>query len=287
MIKLEEITADNLEDVLKLKVSKNQENFVSTTAYSLAQAYVYQENAYPFAIYADDILVGFIMFGFYESRNQYTLWKFLIDKCHQNKGYGKTALLLGIERMKEEHNIQKMYTGVSLGNEVAERLYKSVGFQLTGLVENGMKELQYVFAKSEKCCLLYTSAYDNHGHKVREAHHRLVKLQGRSLFYIEEKQGNDNITDGANKQKPEPIHNRIAHNPAQGNRLKNPGKILQSNPGASPHAQFVIVILEGHDNGCPRGNIVEQNLSDQTRNAEQEQFPAGKIFKNTFSFGNY
>lgn len=47
MIKLEEITADNLEDVLKLKVSKNQENFVSTTAYSLAQAYVYQENAYP------------------------------------------------------------------------------------------------------------------------------------------------------------------------------------------------------------------------------------------------
>lgn len=73
MIKLEEITADNLEDVLKLKVLKNQENFVSTTAYSLAQAYVYQENAYPFAIYADDTLVGFMMFGFYESRNQYTL----------------------------------------------------------------------------------------------------------------------------------------------------------------------------------------------------------------------
>ena len=46
MIKLEEITADNLENVLKLKVSKNQENFVSTTAYSLAQAYVYRENTY-------------------------------------------------------------------------------------------------------------------------------------------------------------------------------------------------------------------------------------------------
>ena len=56
---------------------------------------------------------------------------------------------LGIERMKEEHNIQEMYTGVSIGNEVAERLYKSVGFQLTGLVENGIKELRYVFAKSE------------------------------------------------------------------------------------------------------------------------------------------
>ena len=58
-------------------------------------------------------------------------------------------MLLGIERMKEEHNIQEMYTGVSLENEVAERLYKSVGFQFTGLVETGMKELRYVFAKSE------------------------------------------------------------------------------------------------------------------------------------------
>ncbi len=144
MIKLEEITADNFEDVLNLKVSKNQENFVSTTAYSLAQAYVYRENAYPFAIYADDTLVGFIMFGFYESRNQYTLWKFLIDEKYQNKGYGKIALLLGIEYMKKQHDIKEMYTGVSIDNNVAERLYYSVGFQLTGLVENGMKELRYV-----------------------------------------------------------------------------------------------------------------------------------------------
>ena len=58
-------------------------------------------------------------------------------------------MLLGIERMKEEHNIQEMYTGVALENEVAERVYKSVGCQFTGLVENGMKELRYVFAKSE------------------------------------------------------------------------------------------------------------------------------------------
>lgn len=144
MIKLDEITADNLEVVLKLKVSKEQENFVSTTAYSLAQAYVYRENAYPFAIYADDTLVGFIIFGFYELRNQYTLWKFLIDEKYQNKGYGKMALALGIEYMKKQYDNKEMYTGVAIDNDVAERLYHSVGFQLTGLIENGMKELRYV-----------------------------------------------------------------------------------------------------------------------------------------------
>lgn len=54
------------------------------------------------------------------------------------------ALLLGIEYMKKQHDIKEMYTGVAIDNNVAERLYYSVGFQLTGLVENGMKELRYV-----------------------------------------------------------------------------------------------------------------------------------------------
>ena len=144
MIKLDEITADNLEVVLKLQVSKEQENFVSTTAYSLAQAYVYRETAYPFAIYADDTLVGFIMFGFYELRKEYTLRKFLIDEKYQNKGYGKMALALGIEYMKKQYDIKEMYTGVAIDNDVAVRLYHSVGFQLTGLIEYGMKELRYV-----------------------------------------------------------------------------------------------------------------------------------------------
>ena len=143
MIKLREITLNNFEDVLKLEVSEDQKSFVSTTVYSLAQAYVCRENVYPFAIYADNTPVGFIMFGYYEARSQYTLWKLLIDKKYQNKGYGKNALLLGIKYMKDEHKINKLYVGVSLVNEVAEHLYKSVGFQLTGLVENGMKELRY------------------------------------------------------------------------------------------------------------------------------------------------
>ncbi|CDD31462.1 gCN5-related N-acetyltransferase [Firmicutes bacterium CAG:94] len=84
------------------------------------------------------------MFGFYELRNQYTLWKFLIDEKYQNKGYGKMALALGIEYMKKQYDIKEMYTGVAIDNDVAERLYHSVGFQLTGLIENGMKELRYV-----------------------------------------------------------------------------------------------------------------------------------------------
>ena len=142
MIQLKEITKDNLDDVLSLRVAEHQKSYVSTTAASLAQAYVYKDTAFPFAIYADDKAVGFIMLGYYESREQYTLWKFLIDKEQQGKGYGKEALKQGVIYLKERFDAKEIYTGVSLGNETAKKLYKSFGFAETGFVENGMEELR-------------------------------------------------------------------------------------------------------------------------------------------------
>lgn len=144
MIKLKEITAGNLEDVLKLKVSAHQEAYVSSTAHSLAQAYIYRETAFPFAIYADNMLVGFIMLGYYESRNQYTLWKFLIDKQYQNKGYGREALKQGIAYLKETFDAKEIYTGVAVGNEKAKYLYNSVGFAETGIVDDNMEEMKFI-----------------------------------------------------------------------------------------------------------------------------------------------
>ena len=143
MVELREITEDNLEEVLSLRIAEEQESYVSSTAHSLAQAYVYKEKAFPFAIYADDVLVGFIMLGYYKERKQYTLWKFLIDKEYQNRGYGRAALTQGIAYLQEKFGVCEIYTGVALGNEVAKRLYGSCGFVETGLVGFGMEEMKY------------------------------------------------------------------------------------------------------------------------------------------------
>ena len=50
MVELKTITKENQEEVLNLKVWEHQESFVSSTAYSLAQAYAYRETAFPFAV---------------------------------------------------------------------------------------------------------------------------------------------------------------------------------------------------------------------------------------------
>ena len=142
MIRLKPITKENLDEVLSLRVAEGQERFVSSTAESLAQAYVYAETAYPFAVYADSELVGFMMMGYYEAKDYYTLWKFMIDRRYQNCGYGRKALELGRLFIKDHFHAEEIYTGVTPGNTVAKRLYESVGFKETGLVECNMEEMR-------------------------------------------------------------------------------------------------------------------------------------------------
>ena len=140
MAELRAVTRENIDELLALGVREDQKSFVSTVGDSLAQAYVYSETAYPFGIYDGDTPVGFIMMAYYEAKGYYTLWKLLIDKDHQHRGFGRQALIQGIAFLKERFGAAEVYTGVVPENEAAKKLYGSVGFAFTGLYESGMEE---------------------------------------------------------------------------------------------------------------------------------------------------
>ena len=144
MVELREITQENYEECLNLRVQEHQKAFVSSTVHSLAQAWVYRDTAYPFAVYADDIMVGFLMLGYYARKDQYTLWKFLIDERYQNRGYSRKALGLAIRFLADRFHVKEVYTAYSSSNTVARDLYASFGFQETGEVEENQVEMKYV-----------------------------------------------------------------------------------------------------------------------------------------------
>ncbi len=143
MITLQPINKENIDEIINLKVGKEQEGFVSTVIESLAQAAVYKDTAFPFAVYENDTPVGFIMLGYYEKKHYYTLWKLLIDEKYQNKGYGQAALKLGIEYLKDNFKADRVYVGVIPENETAKHLYSSFDFVETGVFEDGMIEMRY------------------------------------------------------------------------------------------------------------------------------------------------
>ncbi len=135
-IRFEPITRENWEAALKLQVHPNQEKYVPSVAVSLASAYVkpWDEALDPYLICINDELVGFFYISYTpDSRDNYWIGGFFIDKTHQRKGYGNVALLQIMTTLPELHpNCEIVHLTVEPDNEVAQKLYKSLGFKDTG-----------------------------------------------------------------------------------------------------------------------------------------------------------
>lgn len=147
MLKLEKINAKNVWEILKLRVSENQKSFVAGNDISIIEAYTTitgNGQAFPFGIYQDNIPIGFLMIGFDTddywddapliAKGNYNLWRLMIDKNYQNKGYGREAVRLALEYIKTFPCGAAEYCWLSYEpeNEVASRLYRSFGFVETG-----------------------------------------------------------------------------------------------------------------------------------------------------------
>ncbi|MFZ5354855.1 MAG: GNAT family N-acetyltransferase [Bacillota bacterium] len=137
MVRLERITEDNYKECLNLKVRADQESFVSSNAHSLAKAYVYYHIVTPFAVYEDDIMVGFMLIRFNERFCNYFIWQFMIDERYQGRGYGKEAMILAINWMKTDERCKEIVLTYKEGNECAEKLYTQLGFVRLNDIEDG------------------------------------------------------------------------------------------------------------------------------------------------------
>lgn len=147
MIKLEKVNGKNVWDILKLSVAEEQKNFVAGNDISIIEAYTAITGngyAFPFGIYEEDTPVGFLMIGFDTddywddapsvAKGNYNLWRLMIDKNHQNKGYGTEAVRLALEFIRTFPCGRAEYCWLSYEpeNEAAGRLYRSFGFTETG-----------------------------------------------------------------------------------------------------------------------------------------------------------
>ena len=142
-ITLRPITDENREAVLALTVRDDQP-FVAPNDASLEEAEkANAENpgyARPFGIYADDKLVGFCMFAFdpedEDEEDRYWLWRFMIDKNEQGKGYGQAALSEIINYFKE-NGADRLYLSTEPENELGLHVYHKAGFKETGMISYG------------------------------------------------------------------------------------------------------------------------------------------------------
>lgn len=147
MIHLERVNGDTIWDILKLTVADHQKNFVAGNDVSIIEAYIAITSngyAFPFGIFEDDTPVGFVMIGYDKEEywkdapaiadGNYNLWRLMIDKAHQNKGYGRQAVELALRFIRTFPCGKADFCWLSYEpeNTVAKSLYASFGFVETG-----------------------------------------------------------------------------------------------------------------------------------------------------------
>lgn len=143
MIALKEINEDNYRECLNLKVSIANERFVDPVAWSLAEAWVFYNDSRPFAIYTDNIMVGYVLM--YVGENNPQIINFMIDSRYQKKGYGNAAAQLCIDYLQKEHQATRVSLPVEPENIAAQRLWQSVGFEMSDVLEDGYYFMRYTF----------------------------------------------------------------------------------------------------------------------------------------------
>lgn len=143
---LKEITRENWRTCVRLKVSAEQQHFVATNAVSLAQA-AYEGNWRPFGVYADDEMVGFVMYGLEEYQGKY-VWdiiRIMVDEAHQGHGYAALTLHQVLARMQaDESQATDVYISFIPDNHAARHVYTKVGFEDIGVSPNGDEVQMYL-----------------------------------------------------------------------------------------------------------------------------------------------
>lgn len=147
MINFRAITEDNFDAIIRMK-RPDDEHFVASNAYSLAQAWLYRDagDVFPFAIYDDDEPVGFMMLDEdAEDANAercLIIWRIMFPAENQNKGYGTAAIREIIRLAKECGKYDFLLIDYAPDNKVAEHVYTKLGFRPTGVFEHGEYELR-------------------------------------------------------------------------------------------------------------------------------------------------
>ncbi|MGR3278386.1 GNAT family N-acetyltransferase [Acaryochloris marina NIES-2412] len=143
---LQDITKENLVQILKLKVADAQEKFVATNAVSIAQSHFYPEVAWFRAIYADAQPIGFVMLEDDPQNASYSLWRLMVDTQYQKQGFGRKALELVFEYVKIRPGAKVIMTSCVPGEGSPGAFYEKMGFTYTGETdEDGELMMQHVF----------------------------------------------------------------------------------------------------------------------------------------------
>jgi diamine N-acetyltransferase len=135
-IRIAPVTPANRALVTALQLAPEQMDFVASNEASLREARS-DRDARPRAIMAGDRVVGFLMYEAPRDEDEARIYRFMIDRAWQGRGYGKAALREVLGEIQGLGHIRHVSICYEPENEAARQLYRAAGFVEEGLDEDG------------------------------------------------------------------------------------------------------------------------------------------------------
>lgn len=120
-VHFKDIDGTNEFKVRNIKLRSGQEKFIETVDECLNEANTYHE-WHPVAIYYDEEIIGFAMYGSFGPNNDTWIDRIMIDEKYQGKGYGKIAMMKLINIVSKEYGVNVIYLSITEENRTAYNL---------------------------------------------------------------------------------------------------------------------------------------------------------------------
>ena len=154
MVELRAIVHENWIECIELELAEELRKIVNSNLFSLAEAYVHSDanreiaeeyyRCIPFAIYRENKMIGFAMVTYekqhgFDGQPAYEIYRLMIGKNDQAKGYGKEAAeaLLRYIQTFPYGKAGHVYVEWHPQNKASERLFTGKGFVPVGSGEDG------------------------------------------------------------------------------------------------------------------------------------------------------
>lgn len=127
-VALRPVAADNWRQCADLDVLDHQRSWIPSNLLSIAAAQFYPDNVCR-AVYADERLVGFGMYGIEQTTGRVKVFRLMIDGSAQRRGYGSAAMRAMLQEIAERWPASPVHVSYQDGNTVVHRMYQRLGFR--------------------------------------------------------------------------------------------------------------------------------------------------------------
>lgn len=131
MIEFKQIDETSFYQIINLTVAEEDKFFVAPNVRSLAECWLYRDNGdvFPYAVWAGDQVVGFLLIDIDEDEKRYMIWRVMIDQAQQGKGYGRSVLETVIDLAKQHPVCDHVRADYVKGNDKMAHLLTDLGFE--------------------------------------------------------------------------------------------------------------------------------------------------------------